>query len=230
MLFELGQEYLFRRAVCWHPRLRGPHVLQYHVVGVREEGRLVAVQNRLKKVTCTEAIVQKHLETLAKCRRSRRQPIQARQVRRSDSGTLEKPHRLHQRAIQRVGSRYFRCAGCRLIACRYSHRASVHFKCRYGQILPAETQPPPRRSTSVLIDPLSLPTSNNSSKAGTDWRKSEFTHPASGPFSQFGIGELNPTLRARMRIDSGIRPDMARRATIFVRPSPTLLSSGNAIV
>src|SRR5947207_13823865 len=98
----------------------------------------------------------------------------------------------------------------------YSCFANIHFKCRYGQILPADTQSHARRSTSLDIDWLSLLTSNNSSNAGTDRRERERTQPTIGPFSQSGIGELNPTLRARIRIESGIWSSMARRATIFV--------------
>jgi hypothetical protein len=42
---------------------------------------------------------------------------------------------------------------------------------------------------------------------------------ASGPFSHSGIGELKPTLRFPARIDSGIRPVMARLADIARYPN-----------
>src|SRR5215831_1104060 len=49
-----------------------------------------------------------------------------------------------------------------------------------------------------------------------------------GPCVQLLIGETNPNLFLRNRIESGIIPFMASRKTRFVNPPPSLLVSGSA--
>src|SRR6266851_7635845 len=54
------------------------------------------------------------------------------------------------------------------------------------------------------------------------------TQQFKGPRVQILIGETNPNLFLRNRIESGISPSMAWRKTCFVNPPPILLVSGSA--
>src|SRR2546422_7178990 len=97
----------------------------------------------------------------------------------------------------------------------YAALAIIHFMFRYGHIRPLDSQShvfdAVRRSTVLR----SLASSTSSENAGTFLSSTEAVQPESGPFNHSGIGELKPTLRRPMRMDSGIQPAIARRATIF---------------
>src|ERR1700761_8715131 len=108
-----------------------------------------------------------------------------------------------------------RVAACHILA-------MAHLAFRYGQIRPTDNQSQLFDAVKRSIDLRKLASSTNSENAGTLRSSSSAVHPARGPFSHSGIGELKPTLRRPMRIVSGIRPSIARRAIILLNPSDDL--------
>src|SRR5882757_2635343 len=108
--------------------------------------------------------------------------------------------------------------------------ANIHFMLRYGQIRPTVSQSQTCCAVKRLTTFRSDVSSTSSVNAGTLRPSSSAVQPDNGPFNHSGIGELKPTLRRAVRMLSGIRPAIARRATTLVAPSADLLVSGSAIV
>src|SRR5271156_3805846 len=94
--------------------------------------------------------------------------------------------------------------------------AIIHFIFRYGQIRPTDSQSQLFEAVKRLTAWLRRVSSTSSEKAATFCCSNAAVQLASGPFSHSGIGELKPTLRRPMRIDSGIRLAIAFRATSLV--------------
>ncbi len=98
-MLDLRQEDIVKQQIIAQSVLASPITLQNTVISAGEKGICVAVQNGLQKVKRAKSVIQEDPATLVKTKVLQSEFIQVRQVRRSKTAVLKKPHDYDNLAI-----------------------------------------------------------------------------------------------------------------------------------